>query len=80
MGRTAALIAFVSYLKGEVIEGNQNGIGLRHLACVILGKVQFGLGWFSIIATTIRALVACWADTATSLDWILLVTLKFIVF
>lgn len=44
MGRTAALIAFVSFLKGEVIEGNQNGIGLRHLACVILGKVQFGLG------------------------------------
>ena len=44
MGRTAALIAFVSFLKGEVIEGNQNGIGLRHLACVIIGKVQFGLG------------------------------------
>lgn len=49
MGRTAALIDFVSFLKGEVIEGNQNGIGLGHLACVCYGKLSLVLVDFPLL-------------------------------
>lgn len=49
MGRTAALIAFVSFLKGKVIEGNQNGIGLGHLACVCYGKLSLVLVDFPLL-------------------------------
>ena len=34
MGGTIGSIAFVSFPKETIIEGNQNGIGLRKIVCV----------------------------------------------